>query len=199
MLYFKSFQIIMLSTITIIFTVLTMAVRISTDSLLIEKCGCLFKSKLSADCSNRENIDFKCLSESKPEEISFKSNNYTEVPWEMFEHEFNETRHIDFSENSIEHIPKNFSHHFVGCQSANFSYNNLTDLSEVQLIDSKVKLSILGNHFQCDCDDPNNIQYNNHAKVCIYLSIINVNVQKLYLIFIGTRRYYYLLFICLQR
>jgi len=143
--------------------------RISADSQL--DCGCefkdLFESQILADCSNKKIINFKCLEEINPHKILLGNNNYKEVPAELFELRFTETQHIDFSENSIEHLPEGLLSIFPNLQSANFSHNNLTNPMEIFRIDGE-ELTILIDHneFSCNCSDPDITKLRSHQEVC---------------------------------
>lgn len=138
-------------------------------------CGCDIKqqgSSVLANCSNRKEIDYPCLSNYRITNLLVMDNNLTEVPRELYSNNFAGIYNLNVSRNRIKHIPDDLSEHLPRLKNANFNQNNISDPNQLLRLNKEVTYTIDDNPFKCNYTDPKMTDVIHHIKavgIHIYL------------------------------
>ncbi|XP_060649953.1 uncharacterized protein LOC132787079 [Drosophila nasuta] len=151
--------------LVILFLTLIWQIRMVTQG--IENCGCHLisnQNERTADCSNRFEINYDCLSHFKPTELTLKNNGLTEIPPQLFQYNFNNVQQLDLSYNAIKNLPDNSIHFLEDLKTFNVSCNSLKNPLELLPIRNDVEIFIANNVFKCNCEEPKLFELNERIK-----------------------------------
>ncbi|XP_039493618.1 uncharacterized protein LOC120453133 [Drosophila santomea] len=94
-------------------------------------CGCLFSDQdgMKADCENRHDIDFKCLSRQPINSLDLSHNGFLKWPEELISRIWENILYLDLSFNNISYLSSCIYNAMPLLISVNLTYNSIKKMS----------------------------------------------------------------------